>query len=944
MPSAPARLLFLILAIVVMSLRLAWAEEPKTLVGVALVIGQSKYEHLVALPNPANDARAMEDLLAGLGFTVEGIQDRKAKRLKGDIEAFIEDAEGADVALVYYSGHGIEAGGENYLLPVDVDIDELKDGGKGLIAVSAMIEDLRAKARVVIVLLDACRTNPFPPNATLRNAAGQESSISAGGLALGRGVSATSSGAAAGDIGTLIGFAAEPGHTALDGSPGGNSPYASAFLRHLTAMDGNEFGTVMRLVAEEVYLKTQGLQRPWVNESLTRFIFLGAAPQPPAGDGGRILGERRQLLLTISALPEPKRHQVEIAAQTAGVPMDALFGLLRALGKEVPSEPAALEKMLNAEAERVKALIASNRALASQDPEIVRLAGLADEALRDGALNAHLAFWQQAKDRFLGISQSLDITEAQLRTRRIEGAEVLANTAAAFELKADYLSAAENYALAFAQVAKWDDNKAWDYKQSEGNAWLSQGDERADDTALAKALAAFDEALKLKPRDADAPRWARTQNNIGNALLVLGGRRSGTATIEQAIAAYELALQVRSREGQSRDWAKTQNNLAIAYLDMNERQGDPAFVDKAIAAYRAALTETPRTDDALTWVTLMSNLGNALARRGGDRLEEAVAVHRAALEERPRARFPMLWAGSQENLGGALAALGKLQNQPKLIAEAISAYDQALAIITRERAPLRWSGLQYNLGNAYGDLAALESPAANLEAAVSHYEQALQEESFERSPEQWGKTQYMLGDRLWALGEQTANNVHRRRGVDAQRLSLQLYTRERNAADWAITLYVLALKLHRLGLLEGKTEDLSEAVDLLRRSLDFYTRDRNATDWADTLEVYADALADLGFQSYRADRIENAISAFSAALEVHTRKDAPESWATTTFKQATAYYRLAVLLYNDGPARQARWAAAAAAEAFEQQGRENEANKARDLLVTLDGLIAKLPP
>ncbi|MER9073724.1 caspase family protein [Mesorhizobium sp. M0904] len=99
----------------------AHAAEPESLKGVALIVGQSKYQHIAALPNPANDARDIAKMLTDLGFDARSVTDRDAAKLKRDLERFAEDAEDADVALIYYSGHGIEAGGENYLVPVDAD-------------------------------------------------------------------------------------------------------------------------------------------------------------------------------------------------------------------------------------------------------------------------------------------------------------------------------------------------------------------------------------------------------------------------------------------------------------------------------------------------------------------------------------------------------------------------------------------------------------------------------------------------------------------------------------------------------------------------------------------------------------------------------------------------------------------------------------------------------
>ena len=167
--------------------------------------------------------------------------------------------------------------------------------------------------------------------------------------------SPTSEPAAAENLGTVIGFAAEPGRPALDGAAGENSPYAAALLRHLGAMDGIEFGQVMRMVTEEVYLDTKTKQRPWVNESLRRLLYFGVPQPEPTGEDGLITGERRQLLLTISELPDFNRAQVETVAAKDGVPLDALYGVLRALGTEkIPEDPTELEKLLDAQAGGLK--------------------------------------------------------------------------------------------------------------------------------------------------------------------------------------------------------------------------------------------------------------------------------------------------------------------------------------------------------------------------------------------------------------------------------------------------------------------------------------------------------------------------------------------------------------------------------------------------------------
>jgi len=89
----------------------ALAEDTRPLRGSALVLGQSEHEHLPKLANPGNDARSIEAILDALGFEIDIASNRNARKLKRDFETFVEDAQGADVALIYYSGHGIEAGG-----------------------------------------------------------------------------------------------------------------------------------------------------------------------------------------------------------------------------------------------------------------------------------------------------------------------------------------------------------------------------------------------------------------------------------------------------------------------------------------------------------------------------------------------------------------------------------------------------------------------------------------------------------------------------------------------------------------------------------------------------------------------------------------------------------------------------------------------------------------
>ncbi|RVD25387.1 peptidase C14, partial [Mesorhizobium sp. M4A.F.Ca.ET.020.02.1.1] len=340
-----------------------------------------------------------------------------------------------------------------------------------------------------IMLLDACRTNPFPPGAELRRApTASASPIGAGGLEPLRGAKALGSAPATENLGTVVGFAAEPGRPALDGAAGENSPYAAALLRHLAAMKGTEFGSVMRMVTEEVYLDTKARQRPWVNESLRRLLYFGVAPQEPTGDDGLITGERRQLLLTIADLPDPKRSQVELASQQDGVPLDALYGVLKALGTEkIPEDPTDLEKLLDAQAERLKKMLSERDALSTDDPEIKRLVASADKAIGQGAIVSARKFLDEAVARVEQTSGAVDQAEELVKQKRLADAAIYARRADSSALVFDYKSAASDYGKALALVEKWDDKLRWNYKNQEAEALNAHGAATGDKQALQQA-------------------------------------------------------------------------------------------------------------------------------------------------------------------------------------------------------------------------------------------------------------------------------------------------------------------------------------------------------------------------------------------------------------------------------------------------------------------------
>jgi hypothetical protein len=240
---------------------------------LALVIGQSAYRTVTALPNPANDANAMSKLLADAGFDVTlaaDLSQRDMNEKVGDFAAKIA-AKGPDtVALLFYAGHGLQIDGENYLVPVDVDPKRETDIPLQAVRLNDVLNTLNAvPSRMRILLLDACRNNPFP---AISQTAGH-------GLAL----VDTKSGAP----GTFLSYSTAPGAVAEDGD-GADSPYTTALLA-AAREPGLPIEAAFKRVRVAVNKATEGRQTPWDSSSLTedfRFVAGTTPASPVAANAG----------------------------------------------------------------------------------------------------------------------------------------------------------------------------------------------------------------------------------------------------------------------------------------------------------------------------------------------------------------------------------------------------------------------------------------------------------------------------------------------------------------------------------------------------------------------------------------------------------------------------------------------------------------------------------
>lgn len=233
---------------------------------VALVIGNGAYAHVKALPNPPNDARAIAKSLRDIGFTVaEGVDlDRAAMQTM--TRDFLRNAAGAQIALVYYAGHGVQIAGRNYLIPVDVRLDQGKSATETMIDMDTILAGLDDEVRTNILIFDACRNNPMEPQTDAN-----EPSRGIGG---GPGLAAPTALGAGSTLGagTLIAFATAPGKVALDGE-GADSPFSAALSRHI-GTPGLEVQQMLTRVRAEVVSVTRNQQVPWSNSSLLGEVYL----------------------------------------------------------------------------------------------------------------------------------------------------------------------------------------------------------------------------------------------------------------------------------------------------------------------------------------------------------------------------------------------------------------------------------------------------------------------------------------------------------------------------------------------------------------------------------------------------------------------------------------------------------------------------------------------
>jgi uncharacterized caspase-like protein len=340
----------------------AWADKR-----VALVIGNSAYQSVPKLTNPLNDASAVAEMFRAAKFEViESKRDLNNADMRRTLREFAAKTRDADIAVVYYAGHGIEVEGMNYLIPVDAVLEQDSDAFDETVQLDRVLQVIEPARKLRLVILDACRDNPFAR--TMKRTVASR--------ALGRGLA----GVEPGKPNTLIAFAAKGGSTAADGS-GSNSPFTLALLRHLTT-PGLDLRKAFGLIRDDVIKATDSKQEPFVYGSLggSDVSLVPAAPvaqsapsQPAASPQAEV---RRDYEL---ALQLNNRQAWEFFIQQ--YPAGFYANLARVQLDKIAAEEGqrtATDKAKQAEAE--KARLVAEGAKAAEQAKAAREAKAAEEA------------------------------------------------------------------------------------------------------------------------------------------------------------------------------------------------------------------------------------------------------------------------------------------------------------------------------------------------------------------------------------------------------------------------------------------------------------------------------------------------------------------------------------------------------------------------------------
>ena len=444
---------------------------------VALVIGNSAYQNVPRLDNPSRDATAITKLLQDAKFDiVESRRDLGIVEMRRALRDFFDKARDADMAVVYFAGHGIEVEGSNYLIPTDAVLERDRDAYDEAIALDRLLQTVEPAKQLRLVILDACRDNPF--DRKMRKTLASRS--------VGRGLAAIEPP----KTNTLIAFAAKSGSTAQDGA-GANSPFTAALLKHLTT-PGLDLRKAFGMVRDEVMSDTGDRQEPFVYGSLggkdVSLVPPAPAPKvapPPAPVVDTQADMRRDYEFT-QQLGTKDGWTFFLQQYPTGFYANLARGQLAKIDAEDQRQVAA-ERARTAEAERAR--LASENARAEEQARAAREAKAAETA-RLAAEKLKVAEQKKAEEAERQ-RQAMERVAAERLARDAKAAEdarVAAEKKAAEQARIDDAKKVADADRVERAKADEDARKARDAKAAE-DARIAADKKAADATAKADAEA-----------------------------------------------------------------------------------------------------------------------------------------------------------------------------------------------------------------------------------------------------------------------------------------------------------------------------------------------------------------------------------------------------------------------------------------------------------------------
>ncbi|PBB27347.1 peptidase C14 [Mesorhizobium sp. WSM4308] len=681
---------------------------------VALVMAEDDYRLVRPLANPIHDGEAMEAALKKLGFEVTLETNRDLRRMRRALDDFRQDAKGADVALVYFSGHGVETSGDNRLLPVDADASSLDQLNKTSLPLEEVRDAVAATAKVGLIVLDACRSDPF----SARSGEGR------GATSLTKDV-ADKVKPGLGRVGRaeniLFAFSAAPGETAADGA-GQNSPFTTALTKYL-GTDGLEIRSVLTLVQQEVYDLSRGKQLPYVESGLPKLFFAAAAKEQ--------LPERERLLLAMADVTPEMRGEVEQIASDTDMPLAPLYGALISSDASHLSADS-LNARLREAADAFVKVRGEMKTLASDDPQVAELRRQAEEQLSLGAFDGARALLAKAADTDNVSRQALKVnfvgrTLSEAATRFLSGGAARADL--------DYATAIGDYESVLAlygEAGQTSLNLEQADRQSRtleelGILYATVGNVEAAGRAFTALLANLEQRSRQETDPSVKRDLAISHIKLANMKMVQGDLPT---SLEHYEAARDMLQDLTASVPDEKGWL---GDLAMANDKIGNVLATQGDVGAAAKAYQESLSIKQQLADAepnsayvLRDLTITYDEIGDLARTAGQldgaqtAFEESLRIRLVLAENKPddpeRQRAVSV---SHERIGDVLRERGDA-------AGALVAYSKSQAIAEElVRRDPNDTDLKRDLSISYAKIGNALNDQENWPAALASYQQAL---------------------------------------------------------------------------------------------------------------------------------------------------------------------------------------------------------------------------